>query len=268
MNLCQNFSMPKIPFTIIKPHQCFASEDFKSVQQGLERLNIVSGLALCVGEPGNGKTCTVSAWTETLNPDVVDVRWIEDAGQNVSSFLKRTARAMNIEQTFQSEKTYQKLVDAIEQHYRDTRKRLIFVIDEAQKLPIPVLEQIRCLTNSGQKNPIPLSFILIAHREFLNSLKQRNMTALRRRIVIQVSMEGLTRDEIYPYIEHHLQIAGGSKDIFDPQTADPIFNQSRGILRLVNKLALSSMWAAAEKQQPKVTPLEITQAINNEWSET
>lgn len=266
MSLQQNFSMPKIPFTFIKPEQCFASEDFKAVIQELERLNVIPGMALCAGEPGSGKTCAVSAWTETLNPNNVDVRWIEDGGATVSSFLKRAARSMDIAPAYQSEKAWQVLVDAIEQHYRNTRKKQVFVIDEAQKLPLQVLEQIRCLTNLGRKNPIPLSFILIAHREFLAVLKQHTMTALRRRIVVQVSMEGLTRDETGPYLNHHIKIAGGPEGIFDPETADSIFNQSRGLIRLINKIAIDSMWAAARKQQPKVTPQEVAQAVN-EWSE-
>jgi len=265
MNLCQNFSMPNIPFTIISPRRCFGSDDYKSVHQELDLLNTIPGLALCIGEPGSGKTLTVSAWTETLNPNSVDIRWIDDAGRTISSFLKRAARAMNIELAYQPEKAYQKLVDAIEQHHKTTRKRLIFVIDEAQQMPVPVLEQIRCLTNLGQKNPAPISFILIAHSELLTILKQESMTAFRRRMVVQASIEGLTRDEIYPYIDHHLTIAGASQGIFDKDTADSIFNQSRGIPRLINKIAIAAMCQAAKKQQPKITPIEVTQAIN-EWS--
>lgn len=262
MDLCQNFSIPKIPFTFIQPKQCLNSEDFKSVHQALDRLKIISGLALCTGEPGTGKSCAVSAWTETLNPNSVDIRWIEDAGKTVSSFLKRAARVMDMEPAHQAEKTYMRLVEAVLQYHRDTRKALIFVVDEAQQLPYPVLEQIRCLTNLGQKNPVPLSFILIAHRDFLTCLKQHSLTALRRRLVLQVSLEGLTRDEIYPYLNHHIQIAGGTRKVFDEDTADLIFNQSRGVLRLINKIALDSMVVAAQKQQSTVTSLEINEVIN------
>ncbi|MFQ5559984.1 MAG: ExeA family protein [Nitrospinota bacterium] len=262
MNLCQNFSMPNIPFTLIKPDQCLATDDYKTVHQGLDRLKIISGIALCTGEPGSGKTCAVSSWVETLNPNSIDVYWIEDAGRSVASFLKRTAKAMNIEPAYQPEKVYQELIAAIEQHHRDTRKKLIFVIDEAQQLPPLILEQIRFLTNLGQKHPVPISFILIAHREFLFTLKQHTMTALRRRIVISVSLEGLTRDEITPYLKHHIQIAGGPDGIFYEQAADFIFNQSRGVLRLINNIALSAMCKAAKKQQPRVGQSELTQVIN------
>lgn len=46
----------------------------------------------------------------------------------------------------------------------------------------------------------------------------------------------LGADEIYPYIQHRLQLAGASDPIFDDEACIAIFEQTQGVPRLINRL--------------------------------
>jgi type II secretory pathway predicted ATPase ExeA len=253
----QHFGLTQTPFINNGSHKAFSGEDLEQVIERLDLLTLSPGLALTTGEPGAGKTFAVGAWSKHLNPNEYTVHWLDDPGNRVSGFLRRIARLLGIAPAYRAEIVWEQLIDAIWEHHKDTAKHLVFILDESQDLPEEVLEQIRRLTNLGRHRPLPASFVLIAHREFLQRLNQRHLSPLKRRLSVQVCLQGLTRCEAGPYLNHHLEASGARRAIFQEEAIGELWSISRGLPRLFNLLALQSMVDAVGQQAAEVDAARI-----------
>jgi len=257
----QHFGLTRIPFAQVDPRSPYRSEDLAQVYPLLDRLLLTGGIALCVGEPGAGKTFAVDAWCQTLSPNEVAVRWVEDPGDTVSAFLRRLLRGLGIAPPWGVDTAWQRLVDGVTEHHRETAQHLVFVVDEAQHLRPEILEQLRRLTNLGRRQPLPLSFVLIAHRDFLVPLAQQHLTALRRRLRATVALGGLARREMAPYVDHHLGLAGATRPLFGEDALELLWSASRGLPRVIGTLALAALALAAGEGRTLVEASILQRAI-------
>lgn len=244
MDVKTHFGLSRVPFTKLPPQNAFESADVKTLSEKLEGLLLLGGIALCFGEPGVGKTYAVEAWSEKLKNEATAVLWIDDPGCNVFSFLRRCVLALNRTPQHNVDCLWNQFYEAFMNH-RESQRHLIFIIDEAQQLPLSVFEQIRRLTNLSRVGDTLLSFILIGHGQFLSPFTEPQLSALKRRLTATASIKGLTSDEIEPYVCHHLSLAGTTNNLFPPKILKRLWSVSRGTPRMINNMALHCLLAAA-----------------------
>ena len=87
----------------------------------------------------------------------------------------------------------------------------VLVIDEAQNLPLPLLEEIRILSDLEGPEKL-LQVVLIGQLEFLPKLKDPQMRQVDQRVSVRCQLQGLDRAAVAGYITHRLGIAGGGTD--------------------------------------------------------
>jgi len=111
----------------------------------------------------------------------------------------------------------------------------VLIIDEAQNLSIPVLEQIRMLSNLETEKEKMLQIILLGQSEFDHMLKHPCLEQLNQRITIRLHLVPFTRSETESYIYQRLTLAGSQGSIiFSKSALDKIHRSSKGIPRLIN----------------------------------
>ena len=76
--------------------------------------------------------------------------------------------------------------------------------------------------------------------------------ALRQRIAVQYHLEGLSREELDAYLAHQLKTAGVTQPLFDDTARQALYQATKGILRKVNKLALTGLRVAASRKASMV----------------
>ena len=91
------------------------------------------------------------------------------------------------------------------------RASAVLIIDEAQNLPMPVLEQIRILSNLETDKEKLLQIILVGQLNLNPLLKAPQMRQLDQRVSIRYQLRPLNRDEVAAYVSHRLTVAGGSR---------------------------------------------------------
>jgi type II secretory pathway predicted ATPase ExeA len=72
--------------------------------------------------------------------------------------------------------------------------------------------------------------------------------ALRQRISVHYHLEGLTRDELDAYLAQQLKAAGVAQPLFDDTARQALYQATKGILRKVNKVALTALRLAAARK--------------------
>ncbi len=65
-------------------------------------------------------------------------------------------------------------------------------------------------------------------------------------------MVPLTKDEVEKYINHHLNLAGCTHNIFTPGAIEAITSNSRGLTRLINSLATNSMLIGCQMEADNI----------------
>ena len=84
---------------------------------------------------------------------------------------------------------------------------------------------------------------------------------LAQRLVVRYHLSGLARDELHPYLNHRLEMAGTQMDLFEEPALEAIFQATNGLPRKVNLLAHLSLNIAAMEQAQSVTALHIQTAM-------
>jgi type II secretory pathway predicted ATPase ExeA len=113
----------------------------------------------------------------------------------------------------------------------------VLIVDEAQGLPINVLEEIRMLLNLETQQEKLLQIVLCGQPELEEKLSQPDLRQFKQRINVRCKTEALTLQETHAYVQARLNIAGAhGNPMFEFQAINAVYLYSRGIPRVVNLL--------------------------------
>jgi len=141
----------------------------------------------------------------------------------------------------------------------------VLIVDEAQNLTYPVLEEIRLLTNLETSTEKLLQIVLSGQQELEEKLKLPQLRQLRQRIMLRCKTTPLTKEQTHDYIGDRLRIAGASGElIFSPKAVEAVHLYSLGIPRVVNLLCDHSLINAYVEQQRPISP-KIVEDVAHEF---
>ena len=138
---------------------------------------------------------------------------------------------------------------------------VVLIVDEAQGLPVHVLEEIRLLANMETPNEKLLQIVLAGQPELETKLRRPDLRQLRQRIALRCNTAALTLQETHAYIENRLHTAGSrNQALFTPDAVEAIHNYSRGIPRVINLLCENALINAYVDQLRSITAEVIAYA--------
>src|SRR5438105_5895841 len=113
----------------------------------------------------------------------------------------------------------------------------VMFIDEAQNLSLPLLEEIRILSDSDGRERM-LQVVLVGQLELRDKLRLPEMRQVAHRVSLHCRLEPLDRDGVDGYLAHRLHVAGGTPDRvrFSRDAIDAVYDASHGVPRLINRL--------------------------------
>jgi len=194
------------------------------------------GFMVVVGDIGTGKTTICRTLLERLDGNV-------KAAIIFNSFLNEEELLESILQEYgfpSKGRSRKERIDALNKlliHYLSENKNAILIVDEAQHLSVPVLEQIRMLSNLETEKEKMLQIILVGQLELDQKLRSPELRQLNQRIAIRHYLQPLTRNEMQSYIFQRLQVAGANGNVtFSRSALTEIHKFSKGVPRLINLL--------------------------------
>ena len=141
----------------------------------------------------------------------------------------------------------------------------VLVVDEAQNLSLPVLEEIRLLSNLRSQGKCSLQIVLAGQPEFRTKLDQEDLRQLKQRIGIRYHLTPLSAGETGEYIAHRMNVAGATgPTIFDKGAVDAVFAYAGGVPRMINIVcdrALVAGYGANRRRIGKALILETAEDI-------
>jgi type II secretory pathway predicted ATPase ExeA len=135
----------------------------------------------------------------------------------------------------------EQLKQAIEKNAYDFNKTTLLIIDEVQHISPKELEQIRLFTNFKIVSQTPLNLIVLGQPDVNKTIRLHSMKALSQRTNFRYHLSGLDKNEAKPYITHHLSVAGRTDTLFSDDVIEEIFQQAKGIPRVINNLCYACL---------------------------
>jgi general secretion pathway protein A len=111
----------------------------------------------------------------------------------------------------------------------------VLIIDEAQNLPLPLLEEVRILSDLEGREKL-LQVVLVGQPELRANLKLPELRQVNQRVSVRCELTPLGKDGVAGYVGHRLHIAGeGQARVeFSDAALDAVYQASGGTPRLIN----------------------------------
>jgi hypothetical protein len=133
---------------------------------------------------------------------------------------------------------------------------------EIHLLSHETLEQFPLLLNFDMDSSHYLTLLLVGQPLLRRTLSLQLHEALRQRIAVHYHLEGLTREELDDYLAQQLKAAGISQPLFDDTATQALYQATKGILRKVNKLAVTALRLAALRKTSLVNEATLLDATS------
>lgn len=191
------------------------------------------GFLLLTGEVGSGKTTLLNALVKSLDKRVIVAR-IADPGLTELDFYRLVARTFHFKNTPRNKGDFLYSCTAFLNQVHKARRKVVLIVDEAQRISNELLEDIRMLSNIEREDSKLINIFFVGQSEFNDILLDPRNRAIRQRITVNYNLETLKEHEVFEYIRHRLKIAGTDKEIFSREAVHEIFLFSGGVPRLIN----------------------------------
>ncbi len=250
------FGLKEPAFSIaVNPRYLYMSQQHREALAHLIYGIQNGGFVMLTGEVGTGKTTIIRCVLEQLPPNT-DMAIILNPMASAPELLSTICDELGVNY-IDDDLTIKHLTDALNYFLLDNHRKgrkTVLLIDEAQLLKVPVLEQIRLLTNLETTTEKLLQIILVGQPELKKLLARPALRQLSQRITARFHLEALSLAETQAYIAHRLQVAGMSPALrpFSPPIIKKIHEFSGGIPRLINVLCERLLLGAYGKNQHQV----------------
>ena len=191
------------------------------------------GFLLLTGDVGTGKTALIKLLVKSIDISAI-VATIPDPGLEATDFFNILAEEFKMDRRFASKGDFLIYFKQFLLKAYTSEKKVLLIIDEAQRLHHDLLEQIRLLSNIELENRKLINIFFVGQTEFNSTLLEEQNKAVRQRITVHYHIEPLAEPETQQYIRHRLSVAGCKSEIFTLDAMRRIHVFSAGYPRLIN----------------------------------
>ena len=228
-----------------KPFQLTPDQRFFFDSQGHHRalaylrygLEQGEGFIVITGGIGTGKTMLVrTLFSELANRNVMAAQLVTTQ-VDPDDMLRMVCASFGLAHEGMNKATLLHNLEVIARTRFAEGKHILLVVDEAQNLPAPSLEELRMLSNFQIEGRSLFQSFLLGQEDLRRTLQAPNMEQLRQRIIAAYHLEPLSPEETRDYIEYRLKCVDWTGD---PELEEEIFpllhERTAGVPRRINTL--------------------------------
>jgi type II secretory pathway predicted ATPase ExeA len=262
------FGLKENPFNVNPdPRFLFLTQQIEEALAGLMYgIQTRKGFITLTGEVGTGKTTLINRLLDWLHQRHVRTAFLFNSRMNSNHLFDFILAEFEIACDSRTKsQQLMKLNQWLLERYRNGETAVV-IVDEAQNLSYPVLEEIRLLTNLETSTDKLLQIVLSGQPELEEKLKLPQLRQLRQRITLRCKTSPLSTEQTISYINERLRIAGAKngEHIFGKDAVETIHLYSLGIPRVINLLCEHALVNSYVEQQ-KVVTAKIIEDVAREF---
>jgi len=224
----------------------------RTAQALLTSIGTREGLVVITGQAGIGKTSLCRAVMEeldrrTLTSFLVDpFLTVEDLLQTLLIDFGVVSRDELTADPHPSAQQMRVTLQSFLASLEPLGASAVVLVDEAQNLPVAVLDELRSLAEIGGDHRL-LHVVLVGSPALLTLLKREDLRSLNAKVTVRSVLGPLEADEMSAYVRHRLSVAGNATCVdFGDEALAQVHQLTRGVPRTVNQLCDRAMTLAYE----------------------
>ncbi len=237
----EQYGTHRFPFD----HGLFFPDSVRSATLAALKDAVVGSASLitCMGEEGHGKTMLC----KRVEKDFPESYLVIPFPYSVESFdyvLQIIVMKLNLELSMEDNaRGSSHILMQIACILKEQDRRILILLDEAEKLYLATLERIRRMIDVINKDGVRLQIILFGRMGLQTHIEQLALCTFKKAQEVHLSLPPLTEEDTFQYLNFCMQQHPGSgkKDIFSREVAAKILAMSHGNFRKINSFAGGSL---------------------------
>ena len=240
--------LPSIPVEALWPAPGIDDFFFR-----VENLVMDGGFALICGEPGLGKSKDLQMLDHRLKRigDVV-VGVMERPQSSLSDFYREMGSLFGV--TLSPSNRYggfKALRERWKSHIKSTLFRPVLLVDEAQEMITPCLNEIRLLGSDAFDSQCLLTSVLCGDMRLPDRFRNTALVSLGSRMRVRMTLQPLGRDDLLDYLEHARSQAG-APHLMSQTLRKTLSEHAAGNLRVLNTMAAEMLLEGSKTDMPQL----------------
>lgn len=219
------------------------------------------GMVKVTGEVGTGKTMLCRMLQDQL-PEFVEIVYLGNPRLSCHEIL--AAIALELRLPTLQDPSHLQLQHQLQSYLLDAHRagrRVVVFIEEAQRMPLETLEEIRLLSNLETREAKLLQLVLFAQPEIDQLLDQFEIRQLKDRISHNFHLSPLNASEVQDYVRFRLHGAGYTgNELFTQAACRQLALSSNGLIRRMHVLAEKALLAAFAAGSRRVRWIHVWRA--------
>ena len=249
------YGLSERPFDLTpNPRYLLLTETHREALGNLEYgISARKGITVLTGEAGTGKTTLIRTAFERADAAsggrAGSWAYLKNPRLQQSEFIEFMASRFGLSAEAAKSKTH--MLDELEKRLAGGHRGAL-IVDEAQSVPLDLLEEIRMLANIESDTDKLLPVVLVGQPELADRLNEPALRQLKQRVALRCTLGPLSLQETGSYIAGRITIAGGNPgQLFSREAVKAVYERSRGIPRTISVICDNALLTGyAEELRP------------------
>lgn len=208
------------------------------------------GFAMITGEPGSGKSVTLRLLAERLGQQRdITVGVISLPSGRIPDFYRQMGDLFGVELSPHNRWAgFKKLRERWQAHVENSLFHPVLLIDEAQEIPVAVMNELRLLSSAHFDSRNYLSVVLAGDNRLNQKLRTEELIPLGSRVRTRLTLEHAGKDELMHCLKHLLKSAGNAQLMSDALMRT-LCEHAVGNYRILIGMAADLLAQAAEDER-------------------
>ncbi len=261
-----HFGLRNCPFEMTPdPAAIFLTDAHREALAGLSYSILKrKGFVVLTGKAGTGKTTLLRRLLEMTPGDDAAVSMVFNPTLSAAEFLELLLLNFGMRDFPQSKAQRLTMLEALLTRSQSRGKTRVLVVDEAHKLNLEVLEEIRLLANFETSDHKLLQIVLAGQPELDDLLRLPELWQLKQRIAVWLRIHSLSPGQVIEYMQYRwTRLGGGGLLPFTPDAVGLVAKCSSGIPRLINAISDNALLIAFGAKLGVVGGAQILEAARD-----
>jgi len=222
------------------------------------------GIGLLTGEPGVGKTAALRQITAKLNPHRYQVIYTAETDFGRLDIYRSLAVALGLEPAYRRANLWRDIKAHIEKLAEDKQMLPVWIIDEAQNLPLEFFRDFPAFLNFAFDSRSLMTVWLVGHPILMHTLDRAPYAALSSRIQSRVQLQPIIEAERFSALmAFAMKQAGCQQQLISDSGMELLRQSSRGLPRHAGRILTTAMRMAVPKGLNHLPDDLLQQAIES-----
>lgn len=211
------------------------------------------GFALISGDPGTGKSVAMRLLAERLKSvRDVQVGVLTHPSARLSDFYRELGDIFGVPLSAHNRwHSFKNLRERWLHHVESTLLRPVLFIDEAQEMPVCVLNELRLLTSTQFDSRLLLSVVLAGDQRLNDKLRRDELIPLGSRIRARFNTEYASTEQLMQSLQYLLTHAGNPR-LMTPELMQILCDHAIGNYRALCTMASELLASAAQQEKTQL----------------